>query len=156
MTEDRALYVIETLKGDEENKEESNINLPIQVHDPVSTTEEDPMETVESFDENVQQASVATSFVSVNGPGGDECNQQVVPDLIANVTNPPSVLKESAVTTSSCYSCVICMEEFNGNDIRQHNACDCVMCLPCLERTLEHHESDTEIPKGQIKCPGCR
>jgi hypothetical protein len=53
-------------------------------------------------------------------------------------------------------SCVICMEELPPEQVRQHNACSCVMCTPCLDRTLEHHESDVEIPKGQIKCPGCR
>ena len=33
-------------------------------------------------------------------------------------------------------SCVICMEDLPCNELKQHNACDCVMCLPCLERTV--------------------
>ena len=53
-------------------------------------------------------------------------------------------------------SCVICMEDLPGNELKQHNACDCVMCLPCLERTIEHHFNDDSIPKDYIKCPGCR
>ena len=36
------------------------------------------------------------------------------------------------------------------------NLCTCVMCSPCLERTVEHHESDPDVPAGQIRCPGCR
>ena len=41
--------------------------------------------------------------------------------------------------------CVICMEEFPPEQLRQHNACDCVMCAPCLERTVEHHQSDFDF-----------
>ncbi len=29
--------------------------------------------------------------------------------------------------------------------MRQHNACDCVMCGPCLERTIEHHQADFDF-----------
>ncbi len=53
-------------------------------------------------------------------------------------------------------SCVICMEDLPGNELKQHNACDCVMCAPCLERTIEHHLSDETITKDYIRCPGCR
>ena len=48
------------------------------------------------------------------------------------------------------------MEDLPGSELRQHNACDCVMCNPCLERTVEHHLNDSSVPKGHIKCPGCR
>lgn len=53
-------------------------------------------------------------------------------------------------------SCVICMEDLPGNELKQHNACDCIICIPCLERTVEHHSADTSLPKDYIKCPGCR
>ncbi len=67
-------------------------------------------------------------------------------------------------------SCVICMEELPASQLRQHNACTCVMCPPCLERTLEHHENERDavadpgadaeggggVKKGNIRCPGCR
>ena len=49
------------------------------------------------------------------------------------------------------------MEDLPGNELRQHNACDCVICTPCLDRTIEHHQTtDTTLPKDHIKCPGCR
>lgn len=38
------------------------------------------------------------------------------------------------------HSCVICMDDLPADQMRQHNACDCVMCAPCLERTIEHHQ----------------
>ena len=53
-------------------------------------------------------------------------------------------------------SCVICMEDLPSEELKQHNACDCVMCAPCLERTIEHHINDTSVPQNHIKCPGCR
>lgn len=59
------------------------------------------------------------------------------------------------VVPETLFSCVICMEDFLVQNVRQHNACPCVMCSPCLERTLEHHQSDEDVPVGQIKCPGC-
>ena len=42
--------------------------------------------------------------------------------------------------------------------MRQHNACKCVMCNPCIDRSIEHHENSGErdMPKGWIRCPGCR
>ena len=50
------------------------------------------------------------------------------------------------------------MEELPPDQVRQHNACKCVMCDTCIDRTIEHHESnaDDRMPKGQIRCPGCR
>lgn len=42
-------------------------------------------------------------------------------------------------------TCVICMEEFEPKQLRQHNACDCVMCGPCLDRTIEHHQGDVDL-----------
>ena len=30
--------------------------------------------------------------------------------------------------------CMICMEDIPTDQLRQHNACDCIMCNPCLER----------------------
>ena len=40
-------------------------------------------------------------------------------------------------------SCCICMEDFPVSKLRQHNACDCIMCEPCLERTVEHSQQDS-------------
>ena len=39
-----------------------------------------------------------------------------------------------------------------------HNACKIVMCVPCIDRSIEHHENDDRdaMPKGWIRCPGCR
>ena len=48
------------------------------------------------------------------------------------------------------------MEELPPDQYRQHNACNCVMCQPCIERTVEHHENDKDMPAGHIRCPGCR
>ena len=31
-------------------------------------------------------------------------------------------------------SCMICMEDLPADQLRQHNACDCIICNPCLER----------------------
>ena len=48
-----------------------------------------------------------------------------------------SSLSENEVTEEyKC--CMICMEDLPTDQLRQHNACDCVMCNPCLERTIEH------------------
>ena len=35
------------------------------------------------------------------------------------------------------------------------------MCLPCLDRTIEHHENEQQgaegsVSRGNIRCPGCR
>jgi hypothetical protein len=59
-------------------------------------------------------------------------------------------------STLEYQSCVICMEDLPSNELRQHNACDCVMCTPCLDRTIEHHCNDSSVMKDHIKCPGCR
>ena len=52
--------------------------------------------------------------------------------------NKESLMQEGGggATNSEFQSCVICMEDLPCNELRQHNACDCVMCLPCLERTI--------------------
>ena len=54
--------------------------------------------------------------------------------------NKESLMQEEegggGATNSEFQSCVICMEDLPCNELRQHNACDCVMCLPCLERTI--------------------
>ncbi len=82
----------------------------------------------------------------------DEAAKDTTP-LLAAV--PVSAAPSSAAVSVEC--CVICMEELPADQVRQHNSCKCVMCNPCVERTIEHHEAiDREIPKGMIKCPGCR
>ena len=77
----------------------------------------------------------------------------VVPDI----STTDGVTSSSEVKTLEYQTCVICMEDLPGNELRQHNACDCVICTPCLDRTIEHHQTtDTTLPKDHIKCPGCR
>ena len=77
--------------------------------------------------------------------------------------DPEKLLKEFSPTfptTSSLpetvQSCVICMEDFPTSKLRQHNACDCVMCEPCLDRTVEHSQHENGSSNGVIKCPSCR
>jgi len=53
------------------------------------------------------------------------------------------------------------MEDLPASKLRQHNACDCVMCEPCLDRTVEHSQQEGTNSAGSssgrmIKCPGCR
>ena len=70
--------------------------------------------------------------------------------------NKESLMQEGeegggGATNSEFQSCVICMEDLPCNELRQHNACDCVMCLPCLERTIGkafmHIETDAKKKK---------
>ena len=76
---------------------------------------------------------------------------QKVPDFTDGVSS------STQIKTLEYQTCVICMEDLPGNELRQHNACDCVICTPCLDRTIEHHQTtDTSLPKNHIKCPGCR
>ena len=50
-----------------------------------------------------------------------------------------------AEPVSDYQACVICMEDFSPRNLRQHNACDCVMCAPCLDRTIEHHQGEVDF-----------
>ena len=43
-----------------------------------------------------------------------------------------STSNTTEVKTLEYQTCVICMEDLPGNELRQHNACDCVICTPCL------------------------
>jgi len=102
--------------------------------------------------ENVENNEMSIDM-SNNGPsaGGDEL-------LESNNSTVMGDGNTGGATNVEFQSCVICMEDLPCNELKQHNACDCVMCLPCLERTIEHHmtyESGT-LPKGHILCPGCR
>ena len=70
---------------------------------------------------------------------------------------PPPSPKASQPLITCTHCCVICMEELPSEDVCQHNACTCIMCVPCIERTAEHHETVKDLPvEGHIRCPGCR
>ena len=47
-------------------------------------------------------------------------------------TNTTTTSNTAEVKTLEYQTCVICMEDLPGNELRQHNACDCVICTPCL------------------------
>ena len=106
--------------------------------------------------QDVEKESSNKSGGTVEGDHGDCEGDAVVPTYPSNNEN----LMDSNIQSvdTDFQSCVICMEDLPSTELKQHNACDCVMCLPCLERTIEHHmnyESDS-VPKNHIKCPGCR
>ena len=76
----------------------------------------------------------------MGGPGGDG-DEAVVPEFSGNGNN----LMDSATTNNEYQSCVICMEDLPTNELKQHNACDCVICLPCLERTIGNSRSKVNV-----------
>lgn len=95
----------------------------------------------------------------------DSCNREIYAIKIVEYEEPEKMDEPSAqvdeqgddeekLTELQC--CCICMEDLPGSELRQHNACDCVMCNPCLERTVEHHINDARFASGHIQCPGCR
>ena len=52
---------------------------------------------------------------------------------VGGVTSSSTTTNITAeVKTLEYQTCVICMEDLPGNELRQHNACDCVICTPCL------------------------
>lgn len=64
--------------------------------------------------------------------------------------------EQPMVTSTEYQSCVICMDDLPPDQVRQHNVCNFVLCNPCIERSVEHHDGESDVPKGHIKCPGCR
>eukprot|EP00094_Tigriopus_californicus_P011792 TCALIF_11390-PA protein Name:"Similar to USP4 Ubiquitin carboxyl-terminal hydrolase 4 (Bos taurus)" AED:0.25 eAED:0.27 QI:0/0/0/0.75/1/1/4/0/1396 len=64
--------------------------------------------------------------------------------------------EQPVVTSTEYQSCVICMDDLPPDQVRQHNVCNFVLCNPCIERSVEHHDGESDVPKGHIKCPGCR
>ena len=57
-----------------------------------------------------------------------------MPDGAVSSSNTNTTTSNTAaeVKTLEYQTCVICMEDLPGNELRQHNACDCVICTPCL------------------------
>ncbi|QQP31456.1 Putative LOC100877443, partial [Caligus rogercresseyi] len=71
--------------------------------------------------------------------------------------DPMGSSEECILASQDYQTCIICMEDLPPSDLRQHNACDCVLCLSCMDRTIEHHQKEEDSSlSGQIKCPGCR
>ena len=64
-------------------------------------------------------------------------------DSVIDENEEQKVDEEGDKTMTEFQSCVICMDDFQGSELKQHNACDIVMCNPCLERTIEHHFNDS-------------
>lgn len=122
-------------------------------------------------DRQIYAIKVVDYLVQENGNGNTTESQDstLTPDTSGGdvvlpefpINNPNLMDSCSATTNTEYQSCVICMEDLPTSELKQHNACDCVICVPCLERTIEHHMSyeagaDTSLPKDHIKCPGCR
>lgn len=142
LRDDRDIFVIEVLSVDlKEDKQE----LPSLADDL-----------------NTQECEISSSsctdgdLTSTTGGAGD-C---VVPgggDVVVSSSTDAASGPAAAGAALEYQSCVICMEELPPDQVRQHNACKCVMCNPCIDRSIEHHENaDQDMPKGQIRCPGCR
>ena len=141
LRDDRDIFVIEVLSVDlkEDNGQD---DVPSLAND--GNTQE--CEISSSSNEGNLTSSVgggAGDCVVPGGGGGDV--------VVSSSTDAASGL------AAEYQSCVICMEELPPDQVRQHNACKCVMCNPCIDRSIEHHENaDQDMPKGQIRCPGCR
>ena len=97
-------------------------------------------------DRQIYAIKVVDYLVQENGNGNTESQDStltpdtsggdvVLPDFPIN--NPNLMDQGCSATTNTEYqSCVICMEDLPICELKQHNACDCVICVPCLERTI--------------------
>ena len=143
LRDDRAIFVIEVLSVD---LKEGGQDAPSSVND--GDTQE-----CEISSSTVNEVNMASS----TGGAGD-CEVQGGGDVVvSSSTDAASDAAAAAAAAFEYQSCVICMEELPPDQVRQHNACKCVMCNPCIDRSIEHHENaDRDMPKGQIRCPGCR
>jgi hypothetical protein len=129
LKDDKEIYVIEVSSAKTEPEEEKVTPCDQDREISSSVASAAPMDICSSGLCDAALAPAPTP--SLNEAAGGE---------VSSTTNASAVVEFQ--------SCVICMEELPPDQVRQHNACKCVMCNPCIERTIEH--------KGQIRCPGCR
>ena len=93
-------------------------------------------------DRQIYAIKVVDYIVQENGNGSQDSTltpdtsggDVVLPEFPIN--NPNLMDSCSATTNTEYQSCVICMEDLPTSELKQHNACDCVICVPCLERTI--------------------
>ncbi len=167
LKDDRKIYMVKVLTLDD--SKDGGRDIAVAAAEAVLDDNSIQEDLVSSSDKSGDDGQVAalvpesvTTFNEDSGLGGDAIVPDVdMSDLTTSNSKPEAASSSTATATippssSEYQSCVICMEDLPANELRQHNACDCVMCTPCLDRTLEHHQTDTTIEKGYIKCPGCR
>ena len=98
-------------------------------------------------DRQIYAIKVVDYLVQENGNGNTTESQDstLTPDTSGGDVvlpefpiNNPNLMDQgcSATTNTEYQSCVICMEDLPTSELKQHNACDCVICVPCLERTI--------------------
>ena len=97
-------------------------------------------------DRQIYAIKVVDYLVQENGNGNTTESQDstLTPDTSGGdvvlpefpINNPNLMDSCSATTNTEYQSCVICMEDLPTSELKQHNACDCVICVPCLERTI--------------------
>lgn len=145
LKEDRKIYVLEVIGKKCEGEDQPNI----------CDNEETPA-SASSESNNQENGGPVVQSCSIDTGGFPGVSPEVV------ITCAEKPVAESIAPYPAC---VICMDDFPPEEMRQHNACDCVMCSPCLDRTIEHHQGSTvdfdetasmSFADGQIKCPGCR
>ena len=98
-------------------------------------------------DRQIYAIKVVDYLVQENGNGNTTESQDstLTPDTSGGEVvlpefpiNNPNLMDQgcNATTNTEYQSCVICMEDLPTSELKQHNACDCVICVPCLERTI--------------------